>query len=106
MLICLFFSSVSAIYDQSAGCNCKVLKEIIYPKGAQIDIQAVVVGDHTLSVLEICGAEYQEQDAILVKDESRDFLQSIYKSESSRWLLIMGTISGSDLTGGACAIGE
>ncbi|KAB5544294.1 hypothetical protein DKX38_012406 [Salix brachista] len=85
--------------SSSAGCNCNVVKEIIYPKGAQIDIQAIVVGDHTLSVLEICGAEYQEQDAILVKAESRDFLQSIYKSESSRWLLIIGTISGSDLTG-------
>ncbi|KAJ6429177.1 hypothetical protein OIU84_020750 [Salix udensis] len=32
---------------------------------------------------------HQEQDAILVKAESRDFLQSIYKSESSRCLLYM-----------------
>ncbi|KAF9602091.1 hypothetical protein IFM89_024858 [Coptis chinensis] len=56
---------------EGAGDNCNVVKEIIYPKGAEIDIRAVVVGDHTMSVLEIWGAEYQEQDAILVKPESR-----------------------------------
>lgn len=30
-------------------------------KGAEIDIRSIVVGDNTLSVLEIWGAEYQEQ---------------------------------------------
>ncbi|KAM1579465.1 hypothetical protein FF1_041247 [Malus domestica] len=29
------------------------IKEIIYPKGNQIDIRAIVVGDHTMSILEI-----------------------------------------------------
>ncbi|KAF2318847.1 hypothetical protein GH714_011157 [Hevea brasiliensis] len=56
---------IISIHDQGAGGNCNVVKEIIYPKGAMIDIRAIVVGDHTMSVLEIWGAEYQEQDAIL-----------------------------------------
>jgi phosphoribosylformylglycinamidine synthase len=56
---------IISIHDQGAGGNCNVVKEIIYPKGAEIDIRSIVVGDHTLSVLEIWGAEYQEQDAYL-----------------------------------------
>ena len=34
--------------------------------------RAIVVGDHTMSVLEIWGAEYQEQDAILVKRKAKN----------------------------------
>ena len=36
-----------------------MVKEIIYPLGAEIDVRAVRVGDETLSVMEIWGAEYQ-----------------------------------------------
>eukprot|EP00983_Pelagomonas_calceolata_P085665 1156607-Pelagomonas_calceolata.AAC.9 len=76
---------------QGAGGNCNVVKEIIYPLGGEVDVRAVKVsclstarvpckkrvGDETLSVLEIWGAEYQENDAILIKPESRDALQAI-----------------------------
>jgi phosphoribosylformylglycinamidine synthase len=69
------------IHDQGAGGNCNVLKEIIYPLGGTIEVRAVKVGDETLSVMEIWGAEYQENDAILIKPESRDLLQSICDRE-------------------------
>lgn len=84
---------IISIHDQGAGGNCNVVKEIIYPKGAEIDIRAIVVGDHTMSVLEIWGAEYQEQDAILVKPESRGLLQSICERERVS-MAVIGTISG------------
>ncbi|KAI3470773.1 hypothetical protein Pfo_027436 [Paulownia fortunei] len=84
---------IISIHDQGAGGNCNVVKEIIYPKGATIDIRAVVVGDYTMSILEIWGAEYQEQDAILVKPESRDLLQSICERERVS-MAVIGTISG------------
>ncbi|KAL8093477.1 putative phosphoribosylformylglycinamidine synthase, chloroplastic/mitochondrial [Apium graveolens] len=84
---------IISIHDQGAGGNCNVVKEIIYPKGAEIDIRAIVVGDHTMSVLEIWGAEYQEQDAILVKPESRNLLQSICQRERVS-MAVIGTISG------------
>ncbi|KAL8496110.1 hypothetical protein ACS0TY_019998 [Phlomoides rotata] len=84
---------IISIHDQGAGGNCNVVKEIIYPEGATIDIRAVVVGDYTMSILEIWGAEYQEQDAILVKPESRDFLQSICERERVS-MAVIGTISG------------
>ncbi|KAK9927617.1 hypothetical protein M0R45_024793 [Rubus argutus] len=38
---------IISIHDQGAGGNCNVVKEIIYPKGGQIDIRAIVVGDYT-----------------------------------------------------------
>ncbi|PQQ07598.1 hypothetical protein Pyn_20191 [Prunus yedoensis var. nudiflora] len=84
---------IISIHDQGAGGNCNVVKEIIYPKGGQIDIRAIVVGDHTMSVLEIWGAEYQEQDAILVKPESRSLLQSICERERVS-MAVIGTING------------
>jgi phosphoribosylformylglycinamidine synthase len=31
------------IHDQGAGGNCNVVKEIIYPLGAEIDVRAVKV---------------------------------------------------------------
>ncbi|KAJ8752513.1 hypothetical protein K2173_004801 [Erythroxylum novogranatense] len=84
---------IISIHDQGAGGNCNVVKEIIYPKGAEIDIRAIVVGDHTLSILEIWGAEYQEQDAILIKPESRGLLQSICERERLS-MAVIGAING------------
>nr|GMC63707.1 probable phosphoribosylformylglycinamidine synthase, chloroplastic/mitochondrial [Ipomoea batatas] len=84
---------IISIHDQGAGGNCNVVKEIIHPQGAQIDIRAVVVGDHTMSVLEIWGAEYQEQDAILIKPESGSLLQAICKRERLS-MAVIGTING------------
>jgi hypothetical protein len=37
-----------------------VLKEIVDPAGAKYDIRNIIVGDETMSVLEIWGSEYQE----------------------------------------------
>lgn len=84
---------IISIHDQGAGGNCNVVKEIIYPLGAEIDIRAVVVGDHTMSVLEIWGAEYQEQDAILVKPGSRKMLESICARERVP-MAVIGSING------------
>jgi phosphoribosylformylglycinamidine synthase len=54
---------IVSIHDQGAGGNCNVLKEIVDPAGAKVEIRQVPLGDETLSVLEIWGAEYQENDA-------------------------------------------
>jgi len=56
---------IVSIHDQGAGGNCNVVKEIIYPAGARIEVRKIQLGDTTLSVLEIWGAEYQEQNALL-----------------------------------------
>ena len=57
------------------------VKEIIYPLGATIDIRQVALGDRTMSVLEIWGAEYQENDCLLIKPDDRPLLEAIAARE-------------------------
>ena len=73
---------IVSIHDQGAGGNCNVLKEIVHPSGGRIEIREIQVGDESLSVLEIWGAEYQEQDALLLRPESReDFLEICHREK-------------------------
>ena len=72
---------IVSIHDQGAGGNCNVLKEIVEPDGAQINIREIPVGDETLSVMEIWGAEYQENDALLLRPEHADAFRAICKRE-------------------------
>ena len=73
---------IVGIHDQGAGGNCNVLKEIVDPAGARIEVRDIPVGDDTLSVLEIWGAEYQEQDALLLRPEHADLFRSICEREN------------------------
>ena len=57
------------------------VKEIIYPLGATIDVREIKLGDETMSVLEIWGAEYQENDALLIKPENKATLEAICARE-------------------------
>ncbi|GAB4814933.1 hypothetical protein N2152v2_001979 [Parachlorella kessleri] len=85
---------IQQIHDQGAGGNCNVVKEIIYPLGAEIDVRAVKLGDATMSVLEIWGAEYQENDCLLIKPDARPLLEAICERERC-FMQVIGTISGS-----------
>ncbi|MDI6800557.1 MAG: phosphoribosylformylglycinamidine synthase [Thermodesulfovibrionales bacterium] len=72
---------IVSIHDQGAGGNCNVVKEIIHPAGAKIDIRKIIIGDNTLSVLEIWGAEYQEQDALLIHSSSINMFKQLCARE-------------------------
>ncbi|MCX5716914.1 MAG: phosphoribosylformylglycinamidine synthase [Nitrospirae bacterium] len=84
---------IISIHDQGAGGNCNVVKEIIYPAGAKIEIRKIQVGDNTLSVLEIWGAEYQEQNALLIKPEKANIFEELCKREKVPFSFI-GQITG------------
>lgn len=84
---------ILSIHDQGAGGNCNVVKEIIYPAGAKIDIRKIIIGDETLSVLEIWGAEYQEQDAILIYADKLELLRNICERERLPFSII-GEVTG------------
>ena len=56
---------IVSIHDQGAGGNGNVLKEIVDPLGAKYDVRNIPLGDPTLSVMEIWGAEYQVRNKIL-----------------------------------------
>ncbi len=84
---------IVSIHDQGAGGNCNVLKEIVEPAGAQIEIREVLVGDDTLSVLEIWGAEYQENDALLIRAEHADLLRALCEREKVPFSFV-GRVTG------------
>lgn len=84
---------IVSIHDQGAGGNCNVLKEIVEPAGARIDIRAVPVGDETLSVLEIWGAEYQENNALLIRPEHAHIFDALCKREKVIYAFV-GEVTG------------
>jgi phosphoribosylformylglycinamidine synthase len=84
---------IVSIHDQGAGGNCNVVKEIIYPAGARIEIRKIQSGDNTLSVLELWGAEYQEQNALLLRPESATQFEEICRREKVPCAFI-GQITG------------
>ncbi len=84
---------IVSLHDQGAGGNCNVLKELVEPQGARIDLRAIPLGDDTLSVLEIWGAEYQENDALLIRPEGRQLFQDLCDREKATAAFI-GVVTG------------
>jgi phosphoribosylformylglycinamidine synthase len=84
---------IVSIHDQGAGGNCNVVKEIIYPAGAKINVRKIQLGDNTLSVLEIWGAEYQEQNALLLRSEGIGLFEKMCGREKVPFAVI-GEITG------------
>ncbi len=84
---------IVSIHDQGAGGNCNVLKEIVEPSGARIEIRAVPLGDETLSVLEIWGAEYQENNALLIWPDHEPLFRALCEREKVPWAVV-GRITG------------
>ncbi|XP_043942613.1 phosphoribosylformylglycinamidine synthase isoform X2 [Protopterus annectens] len=72
---------ICSIHDQGAGGNGNVLKELSEPAGAVIYAKNFKLGDPTLSVLEIWGAEYQESNALLLQPHDAAFLRRVCERE-------------------------
>jgi phosphoribosylformylglycinamidine synthase len=70
-----------------------VLKEICDPAGAVVRVKDFVLGDPTLSVLELWGAEYQESNALLVREEDVQSLKEICHREKVP-VVFVGNITG------------
>ena len=85
-------NSIMWIHDQGVGGNGNVLKEISAPNGAEIDIRNMVVGDPTMSVKELWGAEFQENDAMLIREKDRAFLEAVGERENVP-VMVMGKIT-------------
>ena len=70
-----------------------MLKEICEPAGAVIKASGFQLGDPTISILELWGAEYQESNAILVKQDDRILLEKIGNREKCP-VSFVGSITG------------
>ncbi|XP_064357235.1 phosphoribosylformylglycinamidine synthase-like [Dromaius novaehollandiae] len=84
---------VCSIHDQGAGGNGNVLKELSDPAGAVIYASRFQLGDPTLSLLEIWGAEYQESNALLVRPPRVPWLRRLARRERCP-LHVVGTVTG------------
>ena len=69
------------------------MKEIAEPAGALIQAAKFQLGDPTLSVLELWGAEYQESNAVLIRPGDQDLVQRIADRERCP-VNFVGTITG------------
>lgn len=74
-----------------------MVKEIIYPLGAEINVRKVKLGDATMSTLEIWGAEYQENDCLLVHAKDEELLQGICDRERT-FMQVRARFSGCHFT--------
>nr|XP_029713593.1 phosphoribosylformylglycinamidine synthase-like [Aedes albopictus] len=74
---------ILAIHDQGAGGNGNVLKELVEPgcAGAVIFSKEFTLGDPTITIMELWGAEYQENNAVLIAPEHRQLLLEICERE-------------------------
>jgi len=70
-----------------------VLKELVEPEGAVIFTKNFQLGDPTISTLELWGAEYQENDALLCKAEDMELLAGICQRERCP-VNFVGTVTG------------
>ncbi|XP_017130543.1 phosphoribosylformylglycinamidine synthase [Drosophila elegans] len=86
---------ILAIHDQGAGGNGNVLKELVEPgfAGAVIFSKEFQLGDPTITALELWGAEYQENNAILCKAEHRELLEQICRRERCP-ISFVGVVTG------------
>ncbi|MDZ7798862.1 MAG: phosphoribosylformylglycinamidine synthase [Patescibacteria group bacterium] len=84
---------ILSIHDQGAGGPCNVLTELVEPAGGRIDIRQIQVGDATMSVLEIWGAEYQERDAFLIYPNQLEKFKAICRREKIN-CEVLGNITG------------
>jgi len=84
---------IMSIHDQGAGGPCNVLTELVEPAGGRIEIRNIQIGDKTMSVLEIWGAEYQERNAFLIKPDRLDEFKAICGREKVN-CEVLGDITG------------
>ena len=68
---------IISIHDQGAGGLANVVKEIVYPNGAEINLNNITLGDNTLQPLEIWCSEFQESDVILVQPADLQLFKEI-----------------------------
>ncbi|XP_026328258.1 phosphoribosylformylglycinamidine synthase [Hyposmocoma kahamanoa] len=72
---------VESIHDQGAGGNGNVLKELVEPEGAVVFTKEFQLGDPTITTLELWGAEYQENDALLCNKANKKILEDLCSRE-------------------------
>ncbi|MBP0903331.1 phosphoribosylformylglycinamidine synthase [Mariniflexile gromovii] len=86
---------IVSIHDHGAGGHLNCLSELVEDTGGKIDLDALPVGDPTLSDKEIIGNESQERMGLVIDKEHIDILQRIAERERSP-MYTVGDVTGND----------
>ncbi|GAB5399853.1 MAG: phosphoribosylformylglycinamidine synthase [Aureisphaera sp.] len=74
---------IVSIHDHGAGGHLNCLSELVEETGGHINLDALPVGDPTLSAKELIGNESQERMGLVIGQKDIDFLQRVADRERS-----------------------
>ncbi|MFD2727056.1 phosphoribosylformylglycinamidine synthase [Hyunsoonleella rubra] len=86
---------IVSIHDHGAGGHLNCLSELVEDTGGKIDLDALPVGDPTLSDKEIIGNESQERMGLVIGEKHLDMLRKIADRERSP-MYTVGDVTGDD----------
>ncbi|MRX66120.1 phosphoribosylformylglycinamidine synthase [Maribacter luteus] len=86
---------IVSIHDHGAGGHLNCLSELVEDTGGKIDLDALPVGDPTLSAKEIIGNESQERMGLVIGKKDVDLLHRIADRERSP-MYEVGDVTGDD----------
>jgi len=84
---------IVSIHDHGAGGHLNCLSELVEDTGGKIDLDALPVGDPTLSDKEIIGNESQERMGLVIAEEHIEILNKIADRERSP-MYTVGDVTG------------
>ncbi|MGN0219824.1 MAG: phosphoribosylformylglycinamidine synthase, partial [Muribaculaceae bacterium] len=86
---------IVSIHDHGAGGHLNALSELVEATGGHISIDALPVGDPTLSAKEIIGNESQERMGFVINESDIDYVKAIADRERAP-LYVVGETTGDD----------
>ncbi|AOW16148.1 phosphoribosylformylglycinamidine synthase [Polaribacter vadi] len=86
---------IVSIHDHGAGGHLNCLSELVEDTGGKINLDALPVGDPTLSAKEIIGNESQERMGLVIAEEHLETLHKIADRERSP-IYDVGEVTGND----------
>jgi len=86
---------IVSIHDHGAGGHLNCLSELVENTGGKIDLDALPVGDPTLSAKEIIGNESQERMGLVIAEKHIDTLHKIAERERSP-MYTVGEVTGNN----------
>jgi len=86
---------IVSIHDHGAGGHLNCLSELVEDTGGKIDLDALPIGDPTLSAKEIIGNESQERMGLVIAENHIETLSKIAKRERSP-MYTVGHVTGND----------
>lgn len=79
---------IVSIHDHGAGGHLNALSELVEATGGHIDLDALPVGDKTLSAKEIVGNESQERMGFVTDAENIDYINRIAERERAPFYVV------------------